>query len=116
MSPGSDIEPNSLRSIDTGGDVEEPWRELRIGDRIRIVRMPSGVDAPGYTFHRDTRRLYECLIARGRSLRIFRIDDWGLPWIRCRFKCKDGRWEYHSLAVNDDSWVPVRRRNSADGG
>jgi hypothetical protein len=90
--------------------MEEAWRALRIGDRIRIVRMPSGVDAPGYTFHPDTRRLYKRLIARRRSLRICRIDAWELPWIHCRFKRKDGRWEYHSLAVNDDSWVLVKHR------
>ncbi len=91
--------------------MEEPWRSLRVGDRIRIIRMPSGVDEPGYTFHRDTRSLYKRLIARGRSLRICEIDAWGLPWIRCKFHRKDGRWEYHSLAVNDDSWVRVKHRN-----
>jgi hypothetical protein len=88
----------------------EQWRELRVGDRIRIVRMPTGVDAPGYTSHRDTRRLYQRLIARRRSSRVFEIDDWGLPWIRCRFCRKHGIWEYHSLAINDDSWVRVKPR------
>lgn len=90
--------------------MSEPWQSLQVGDRIRIVRMPSGVDAPGYTFHDDTRALYERLIARGRALRIAEIDDWGLPWIHCRFKRPDGTWEYHALAVNDDSWVRVRPR------
>jgi hypothetical protein len=89
--------------------MDEPWRQLRVGDRIRIVRLPSGVDTPGYRFHRDTRRLYNRLIARRRSLRICEIA-WGLPWIECRFKRKAGRWEYHYLAVNDDSWVRVKTR------
>jgi hypothetical protein len=116
LSQDSDIESYPDGLIGKGGDMGEPWRELRVGDRIRVVRMPSGVDAPGYIFHRDTRRLYKRLIERRRSLRICRIDDWGLPWIRCQFKRKDGRWEYHSLAVNDDSWVLVQRRNPADAG
>jgi hypothetical protein len=90
--------------------MKEEWRELKVGDRIRIVRMPSGVDAPGYTFHPDTRRLYQRLIDRRRSVRVYKIDEWGLPWIRCEFKMADGRREYHSLAVNDDSWVRVQRR------
>ena len=59
--------------------TDEPWQQLRVGDRIRIVRLPSGVDAPGYTFHR---------IARRRSLRICEIDSSGLPWVECRFKRK----------------------------
>ena len=90
--------------------MSESWQHLRVGDRIRIVRMPSGVDAPGYVFPRCTRRLYRKLIARGRSVRICEIDDWGLPWIDCRFRRKNGKWEFHYLAVNDDSWVRVKRR------
>ena len=86
------------------------WQKLKVGDRIRIVRMPSGVDAPGYTFLPEPRRLYKRLIARRRSVRVFYIDDWRCPWIRCKFKLRDGRWDYHSLAVNDDSWVRVRPR------
>jgi hypothetical protein len=88
----------------------EPWRELRVGDRVRFVRMPTGVDAPGYTFHRDTRRFYQRLIDRRRSSRVYKIDEWGLPWIRCRFRRKNGSWDYHWLAINDESWVRVTRR------
>lgn len=90
--------------------MAEPWESLRVGDRIRVVRMPSGIDAPGYVFHRDTRRLYERLIERGRPLRVNRIDEDGLPWITCRFKLANGTWEWHWLAVNDDSWVRVKHR------
>jgi hypothetical protein len=94
----------------TGGDLLDNWRNLRVGDRIRIVRMASGVDALGYTFSKETRQLYDLLIARGRSVRVYRIDDDGLPWIRCRFRRKNGLWEHHWLAVNDDSWVRVQHR------
>jgi len=88
----------------------EPWRELRVGDRVRVVRMPTGVDAPGYTFHRETRRVYQRLIVRRKPSRVFEVDGSGLPWIRCRFRRKNGSWEYHSLAINDDSWVRVTPR------
>jgi hypothetical protein len=91
--------------------MAEDWRDLRVGDRVRIVRMPSDADAPGITFHAETRRLYKRLIARRRSVRVFEIDEWGLPWIRCRFRLKDGRWEYHWLAINDDSWIRVKCRS-----
>ena len=96
--------------------MTEPWQSLRVGDRIRIVRMPSGVDAPGYVFPACTRRLYERLIERGRPVRIFEITENGLPWIQCRFKMPDGNWEWHYLAVNDDSWVRVRHRHKRKSG
>jgi hypothetical protein len=90
--------------------MHEAWRSLRVGDRIRIVRMPWDADAPGRTFLPETRRLYRKLIARGRSLRVCRLDEHGLPWVACRFPLRDGRWEHHWLVVNDDSWVRVRCR------
>jgi len=93
----------------------ETWRKLKVGDCVRLVRMPSGIDAPGYTFHPETRRLYKRLIARNRPVRVFEIDDWGLPWISCRFRRKNGGWEYHALCIDDDSWVLVRSRKRNDG-
>ncbi|MCA9074914.1 MAG: hypothetical protein KDA93_07775 [Planctomycetaceae bacterium] len=90
--------------------ASEAWRDLKVGDRIRIVRMPSDADKSGYFFAEETRELYEKLIARGNAQRIYEIDEWGLPWIDCRFKLPDGQWEHHLLAVNDDSWVRVKSR------
>jgi len=85
--------------------------DLNIGDRIRIVRLP-GEGVPGYFLHSETRRVFKNLIARGRSVRICRIDEHGSPWYDCRFRMKTGRWEWHSLTVSDqdDNWVLVRRR------
>lgn len=90
--------------------MEERWKQLRVGDKIRIVRMPWYASAPDHTFLPETRWLYKKLIARGRSLRIFKVDELGLPWIRCRFRRRNGLWEHHWLAVNDDSWVLVKSR------
>jgi hypothetical protein len=93
--------------------MTEDWRRLRVGDRIRIVRMPSYAVLGGNNLHRDTRRLYRLLIARNRPLRVYEVDRrWRLPWIKCRFRMKNGRWEYHYLAVNDDSWVRVKSRKT----
>jgi hypothetical protein len=74
--------------------------------------MPSDADAPGYFFAPETRRLYQRLIARRRPLRVFQIDEYGLPWVACRFRLPDGRWEHHWLAVNDDSWGRVKSRRA----
>jgi hypothetical protein len=88
----------------------ESWRDLRAGDRIRLVRMPSEFGRPGYQLHRSTRRVYERLIERRRPLRVYEVDEWGLPWIACRFRQQDGSWAYHFLAFNHDGWVRVKSR------
>jgi hypothetical protein len=86
--------------------------DLRVGDRIRIIKLP-GADVPGYCLHPDTKRVFKKLIARGRSVRIARIDGYGSPWYTCRFRMKSGLWEWHDLAVCDldNNWVRVTPRN-----
>jgi hypothetical protein len=90
--------------------LSEHWRDLRVGDRIRIVKLPWYANLPDYTFPQCTRQLFKKLIARRRSLRICKVDKDGLPWIHCRFRMKNGLWEYHGLMMNDDSWVRVKSR------
>lgn len=90
--------------------MSENWRKLRVGDRVRFVYMPTEFAQPGYLIHRETLTVYRRLIARHRPVRVFKIDAWKVPWIRCQFRHKDGRWECHSLAINHDGWVRVRPR------
>jgi hypothetical protein len=90
--------------------MAESWRDLRVGDHIRIVRYPTDWERPDYHVATCTRRLYRRLIARRRPVRVYEVDGDGLPWVRCRFRLARG-WEHHFLAVNDDSWVRVRGRN-----
>lgn len=97
--------------------MNNDWRKLRVGDRIRFIHVPNDfATADGYLLHRDTLRLYRRLIARRRSVRVAYLSEWGdskAPWIRCQFRRKDGRIEYHSLAVTEsDGWVKVRPRKS----
>ena len=94
----------------TGKPAAEAWRGLRVGDRIRIVRMPWDADAPGYTFPPDLRRVYRRLIARRRPLRVCEIDGQGLPCVRFRFRGRGGSWRRHWLAIADESWARVRSR------
>jgi hypothetical protein len=89
--------------------MTESWRDLKVNDRIRIILIPTEWSKPGYHVPPCTRKLYERLIQRKRSVRVYEIDEWGLPWIRCRFRYRKG-WMNHSLAVNDDSWVRVKHR------
>ena len=88
-------------------------RKLKVGDRIRIVSVP-GEGVAGYWMHRDTRRVFKKLIARNRTVRIFKFDEYGMPWYECRFKRRNGRFEIHWLNVSDDedNWVLVQTRNT----
>jgi len=87
--------------------------DLEIGDRIRIVRMP-GEGIADYFLHEDTRRVFKKLIARGSSVRIARKDEYGVPWYDCRFRRRNGTWEFHTLAVleSDRNWVKVVPRKT----
>jgi hypothetical protein len=88
----------------------ELWRSLKVGDRVRFVHMPTDFTRPGYGIHQETLDAYRRLIERNRPLRVYKIDDWKLPWVQFRFRLKGGRIEYHSLAVNHDGLVRVRSR------
>lgn len=90
--------------------ILEEWRELRVGDRIRIVRMPSEFDDPSFLLPRCDHIAYRRLVERHRPLRVCRVDADGLPWVDFRFRLDDGRWAYHWMAFNHDGWVRVRRR------
>jgi hypothetical protein len=81
---------------------------LRVGDRIRIVRLPAEWDQPGYFVHRDTRAVFRLLIKRGRGSKVYEIDEWGNPWIHCRTRHRSGGTEHHSLGLYErDCWVRV---------
>jgi len=86
------------------------WKKLKVNDFIRIVKMPHDANKPNHTFFKETRTLYKKLIKRRRPLRIFKVDEYNIPWINCRLKSANGKWEHHTLAVNDDSWVLVKSR------
>jgi hypothetical protein len=90
--------------------MSEPWEQLVVGDRIRIVRVPDCVrDMPLRL--RDgsdgTMRIYQILIDRRAVLQVYEIDPQGIPWVKYCFRNKRQQLECHYLAVNDDSWERV---------
>jgi hypothetical protein len=91
--------------------MDTAWQALRVGDRIRLIAEPPEWRQPGYHAPPDTRRLVRRLIARGRPLRICEVDEWGVPWVRCRVRRRTGSWEQHFVAITEGGWVRVRKRN-----
>ena len=88
----------------------ELWRTLRVGDKVRLTKVPPEFLREEYSIHRDTMRVYKKLLARRRPLRIYSIDEYGYPWVECRFRLKDGSLVYHWLAFNHGGLVRVRPR------
>jgi hypothetical protein len=91
--------------------MSEHGRDLQVGDRVRIVQLPSDWSRPDWRVDASTRRLYRWLIERRRSVRVSRLDEYGQPWIWCRSRQSGGRWIHHALALADDSWVRVKPRS-----
>jgi hypothetical protein len=89
---------------------EVSWRELSVGDRVRIVRMPDEFSQEGYFVHEEERLAYEFLIRERRVLKVKRIDEWGHPWVEFRCRSADGVMVYHELALNHSGLRRVQNR------
>jgi hypothetical protein len=83
-------------------------KELKVGDKIRIIKIP-GEDDPDFFLDHESRLAYEQLIMRGRSLRVFEIDESGFPHCNFRFRKEDGSWQWHTIIITelDNNWVKV---------
>ena len=87
--------------------MDERFRQLRVGDRIRILAIP-GQDVPGFWLHEDTRRLFERLVSQRMVLRVYRIDEWGKPWVKCPYPGEPGQCQDEELAIDGfDVWELV---------
>ena len=85
---------------------------LRVGDRIRLLRVPENVlrtrdweihdgleDAGG------TADTFERILRQDPVVTINRIDEYGQPWFDDDLKVADGNVEEHTIAIHDsDSW------------
>jgi len=92
--------------------------KLRVGDVIRILRVPekdleqrekelreNTVDEPGMTAD-----AIEALIEQAPVVTITEIDEYGSPWFDCWIMDAQGRKNQHSIAiVEDESWEIVSR-------
>jgi len=86
--------------------MPEDWRQLKVGDRVRIVRLPSEFSQPGFHVDNDTVSFYRHLIDSGCVLKVTEIDPKGRPRIEYEWKKLTGI-ESHGLLINDDSWEAV---------
>jgi len=78
---------------------------LKVGDRVRITSLPESYAA-------DEAKIFQHLVMKQRTVRIYWIDRYGRPWYRIRFKESDGKLEDHSIPIlsSDTNWVLVQSR------
>lgn len=77
--------------------MKEPWRNLQVGDRVRIKCWPEELREEW--LHEETRELYRWLIRTGSVLTISEIDAWGMPYGEIQVD-SDADEEWHYLALN----------------
>lgn len=89
--------------------MDRNWERLRVGQRVRFVRMPG----PEYLYT-DVEMLavYRALVDARAVLAVEEIDDYGKPWTEPFDIEEDGRVHCtsgigHRLALDDDSWELV---------
>jgi hypothetical protein len=76
--------------------------KLKIGDRIRLLRVPAG------QCHRRTKATIQAILRQDPIVTIDRIDEYGQPWFNYNLIRHNARVAEHTLVVmDDDSWVPA---------
>ena len=91
----------------------EIWRQLRIGDRIRLVEIPTDLDWGALL--PETKQAYRYLVERRRPLTVFMIDEYGFPWIRFWFRRRNGQIRHDWLAINHGGLAIVKARKKTRG-
>ena len=85
-------------------------RKLRIGDRVRFIRLPDEWNEPGYQVHEESVEFMTALMKRRRSSRVCKIEEDGYPWIDARLRDEGGAIECHSWGIYEATgWVRVNR-------
>ncbi len=105
------VDPAALGSERNGRPMPDRTR-LKVGDRIRLLRVPQGdldqrarelrdgVEGAGWTA--DT---IERIIDQDPVVTISSIDEYGSPWFECELMSAGGEIEFHSIAImEDESW------------
>jgi hypothetical protein len=81
--------------------------QLKIGDRVRVIRLPPIWKRPDWHVPADTRRIYRLMISRRRAVRVYDVDRYG-AWVRLIVRARSGRIHHHSITLDDGCWVRVK--------
>lgn len=88
------------------------WRTLKVGDRVRLVRIPTEF-LDWTALLPETKRAYRYLARRRRPLVVWMIDEYGFPWVAFRMRGRSGRTEHHAMAFNHGGLALVKPRRPA---
>lgn len=82
---------------------------LKVGDRVRVVRLPPAWFSPGFHVPSDTRRIYKLMISRRRAVRINEVDEHG-AWVQLHVRDNRDRIVRHFVTLDDGCCVRARKR------
>ena len=82
--------------------MSDNWRNLRIGDRIRILCMPPVFSRANYQIAPETLAFYELLISTGEAIEIDDFLDDGTPVASYIDRRKPENPVFHGLMIDDD--------------
>jgi hypothetical protein len=86
------------------------WRELRVGDAVRMTKVPSCVWATAPAMRDGPEgilRVYQRAVAKRSRLRVTFVDAHGFPWCEYSFVNKRGGREQHAMQIEDDSYERI---------
>jgi hypothetical protein len=84
-------------------------KTLKVGERVRLVRLPPVWAEPWHHVPWSTREAYRRLMARRRPLRVDLVDEFG-AWVRGRLRSRAGRIHEHLFVLDEGCWVRVMSR------
>ena len=88
-------------------DQHEPWRDLHVGDRIRMTGIPEGWEQPHAHVPACTRKLVERLVAQRVVVQVHHLDELDMPWILYESFAEDGQEQADFLSIHDLVWERV---------
>jgi len=85
-------------------------QKLKVGDLVRFIAIPSEWSRPGWSTHPESVRFMRKMIRRTWPSRVFRIDEYGTPWVRAE-TIERGKRHYHEWNILESTgWRRVKRR------
>jgi hypothetical protein len=82
--------------------MADSWQKLRVGDRIRFIRVPPIYSNPDYRVSPETLSLYTLLVSTGDSIQIDDFTEYGAPVAGYVDRRDNDGPVFHGLVINAD--------------
>ena len=85
-------------------------KKLKVGDKVKFVSLPDEWRHPQAMVLKESVAFMKVMISRNWPSRVYKIDEYGVPWIKARLR-RRGKPEHHWWAIVEKTgWRLVRKR------